>query len=77
MFSLQRGFDKEGGVGVKSAVLRAQGGCNRENSVRVLSGGLTMEHGCDKESAIIVQNKVNNVILTAKEKNHQEIRYIG
>ena len=68
VLSLQRGFDKDGGVGVKSVVLRAQGGWNREISVRVLSGGLTMEHGCDKESAIVVQNKVNNVILTPKEK---------
>ena len=48
-----------------------------ESSVGVQCGGLKLEHGCDKESAIIVQNKVNNVILTAKEKNHQEIRYIG
>ena len=68
MSSLQRGFDKEGGVGVKSAVLRAEGGCNREISDGMLSGGLTMEHGCDKESAIVVQNKVNNVILSPKEK---------
>ena len=70
MSSLQRGFDKEGGVGVKSAVLRAECGWNRAISDGVLSGGLTMEHGCDKESAIVVQNKVNNVILSPKEKNH-------
>ena len=70
MLSLQRGFDKEDGVGVKSAVLRAQGGCNRENSVGVLSGGFIMEHGCDKKSGTVVQNKVNNVILTPQEKNH-------
>ena len=68
MSSLQRGFDKESGVGVKSAVLRARGGFHRENSVGVLSGGLTMEHLCDKESNIVVQNKVNNIILTPKEK---------
>ena len=53
---------------MKSAILRTQGGYNRENSVGVLSGGLTMEHVCDKESDIVVQNKVNNVILTQKEK---------
>ena len=68
MLSLQPGFDKEDGVGVKSAVLRSQGGCNMENSIGVLSGGLTIERGCDKESAIVVQNKVNNFILSAKEK---------
>ena len=70
MSLLQRGFDKEGGVGVKSAVLRAQGGCYRENIVGMLSGGLTMEYGCDKESTIVVQNKVINVILTQTEKYH-------
>ena len=36
------------------------------NIVKVISGGLTIEHGCDKESAVVVQNKVNNVILTPK-----------
>ena len=27
-----------------------------------------MEHACDKESTIVVQKKVNDVILTPKEK---------
>ena len=39
-----------------------------ESSVGVQSGGLKLEHGCDKESTIVVQHKVNNVILTTKEK---------
>ena len=39
-----------------------------ESSVGVQSGGLKLEHGCDKESTIVVQHKVNNVILTPKEK---------
>ena len=76
MLPLQRGFDKEVGVSMKSAVLKAQCVCNKENSAGVLSGGLTMEHICDKESAIVVQNKANNVILTQKIKNY-EIRDIG
>ena len=32
------------------------------------SGVLTLEHGYDEESTIVLQNKVNNVILTPKDK---------
>ena len=39
-----------------------------ESSVGVQSGWLKLEHICDKESIIVVQHKVNNVILTQKEK---------
>ena len=41
---------------------------NMESSVGVQSGGLKLEHGCHKESTIVVQNKVNNVIVNPKEK---------
>ena len=68
VFSLQRGCDKEGGVGGKSAVLIFQHICDKERSFDVQRGGLTLEHGYDKESFILVQDKVNNVILTPKEK---------
>ena len=48
LLSLQRGFDKECGVGMKSAVSRDEWGYNTESSGGVLSGGLPMEHECDK-----------------------------
>ena len=39
-----------------------------ESSVGVQSGGLELEHRCDIESTIVVQHKINIVILTPKEK---------
>ena len=71
--TLQGGYDEEGGAGGKSAVLRFQRAYYRESIVEVQSGGLTLENGCDKESVILVQDTVNNVMLTPKDSQRRKI----
>ena len=65
---MQRGCDKESGVGGKSAVSTFQRGCDMEISFGVQIDGLTLEHRRDKESVVLLKNNVNNFILNPKEK---------